>query len=76
MTKKLSRHLTAAEFLQIAQVIYDDKEYGSGWEDHFKQRCGISDRTLRRWKGRSILPGPVRAMILAHEKCHHYGVEF
>ena len=64
-----------AEFLAKAAILYDDAEYGSGWEHAFRFRANISERTLRRWKDGHRLPGPVRAMILAHEKCLKYRVE-
>lgn len=64
---------TNAEFLAKAAIIYDD---GYTWEDEFLIRADVCPRTLRRWRdGTSRIPGPVRAMILAHEKCRKYGVE-
>lgn len=59
-------------FLTKAQSLYDD---GYTWEHQFMARAGIVARTLYRWRAGRRIPGPVRAMILAHEKCRKYGVE-
>ena len=64
------------EYLSLAETVYADAEYGSPWQDQFLARCGKSKRTLRRWLNGERLPGPVRAMILAHARCHHYGIEY
>lgn len=58
-------------FLTKAEVIYDD---GYTWEHEFLSRADVCSRTLRRWKDGKRIPGPVRAMILAHEKSKKYGV--
>ena len=66
---------STAEFLRIAAKVYADHEYGSPWQSQFMIRCRVSERTFRRWvAGDYPLPGPVRAMILAHEKCQRYGI--
>jgi hypothetical protein len=67
---------STSDFFKIASIVYSDPEYGSPWQAQFIQRCNVTDRTFRRWCSGSPLPGPVRAMILAHEKCHRYGIEF
>jgi hypothetical protein len=64
---------TNDEFLAKASVIYDD---GYTWEHEFIHRADICPRTLRRWRDGQRIPGPVRAMILAHEKCRKYKVAF
>ena len=50
------------------------KVYGSDWEHELMRRASICERTLRRWQAGQAIPGPVRAMILAHEKCRAYGI--
>ena len=50
------------------------KVYGSDWEHELMRRANICERTLRRWQAGQAIPGPVRAMILAHEKCRAYGI--
>lgn len=60
-------------FLAKAEVVYDD---GYTWQHNFMDRANIAPRTLRRWCDGQRIPGPVRAMILAHEKCRKYGVSF
>lgn len=67
---------STADFLKIAETVYVDEEYGSPWQDQFLAQCRKSKRTLARWIAGAPLPGPVRAMILAHQKCRRYGVEF
>ena len=62
-----------AVFLSKAETIYDD---GYTWEHEFLSRADVSERTLRRWRDGQRIPGPVRAMILAHEKCRKYRVDF
>ncbi len=62
---------TNAEFLAKAASIYDD---GYTWEHQFMNRANMRSRTLRRWQDGQRIPGPVRAMILAHEKCLKYGI--
>jgi hypothetical protein len=63
-------------FLKLAESVYSDHEYGSPWEEQFRLRCGKSERTIRRWLEGERLPGPVKAMILAHAKCQRYGIAF
>lgn len=71
----LEMNQSTSEFLKIASNVYADPEYGSPWQDQFITRCGVSTRTFRRWVDEAYpLPGPVRAMILAHQKCQRYGV--
>jgi hypothetical protein len=64
------------EYLRLAETVYADAEYGSPWQNQFLARCKKSNRTLRRWLDGERLPGPVRAMILAHAKCQRAGIEF
>lgn len=61
-----------AVFLAKAAAIYDD---GYTWTDEFISQADVCQRTLRRWHDGHRMPGPVRAMILAHEKCRKYGVD-
>jgi hypothetical protein len=67
---------STADFLKIAADVYADTEYGSSWRHEFILRADVSERTFRRWVDEDYpLPGPVRAMILAHQKCKRYGVD-
>ncbi len=63
-------------FLKLAEEVYVDSEYCTPWQDQLLARCRKSKRTLRRWMDGEPMPGPVRAMILAHAKCKKYGIEF
>ena len=65
-----------SEYLELAASVYADAEYGSPWQDIFLAKCGKSKRTLRRWMDGEPMPGPVRAMILAHARCKKYGIGF
>lgn len=65
-----------SEFLKIAAIIYVDPEYGQPWQDQFVARCRVTKRTFDRWVAGAQLPGPVKAMIIAHEKCNHYGLSY
>jgi hypothetical protein len=58
-------------FLAKAAAIYDD---GYTWIRQFLYLADVSDRTLRRWQDGQRIPGPVRAMILAYEKCRKNGI--
>lgn len=72
----LDKWSTHEEIWKAAETIYADQEYGSPWEDQFIMRCDVSPRTFHRWKTCGEFPGPVRAMVIAHSRCHHYGVPF
>lgn len=61
-------------FLRLAEETYAKSE--RSWQDHFLERCKRTKRSLRRWQTGKRLPGPVRAMILAHAKCRWFGVPF
>jgi hypothetical protein len=73
----MRRHRTTEEWLAVAAKLYDDPEYGSPWQVEFVARCRVTMRTYQRWaRGDHHLPGPVKAMIEAHEKCARHGVKF
>jgi hypothetical protein len=63
-------------FLELAASVYADLDYGSPWQEQFRLRCRVSERTIHRWLAGERLPGPVKAMILAHAKCQHHGIAF
>lgn len=65
-----------SEYLELAASVYSDPDYGSPWQELFLARCGKSKRTMRRWLNGEPMPGPVRAMILAHARCKKYGIDF
>jgi hypothetical protein len=63
-------------YLKLAETVYVDPGYGAPWQDQLAIHAKKSKRTVRRWLDGESLPGPVRAMILAHAKCQRYGIEF
>jgi hypothetical protein len=67
---RLGRRLTWEECVDYSRRIWGDY----AWRHELTAQCGVTARTLSRWKNQGYIPKTVTMMLNAFLRLRHYGM--